>query len=80
MRNYVKATEMLSKGIAHRHYTFEETGIIIINLNNPFYGIAYPNHNYIDVVGSSNSVVDRGNITDDLAEIRGAGKSYSVVA
>lgn len=78
MKNYEMALKLLEKGIAEKHNTFGDTGIIIIDLGGVYCGYADPNKKYIEITGSSNSVVDRGNLSDDLKQIVGAGRSYNV--
>lgn len=74
MSNYEKAFQLLTRGVAMKHSTYTLTGIIGIFLNNSFVGYVYPDHTYVDIVGSSNSVVDRGNISDYLLTVRGVAK------
>ena len=78
MKNYELATKLLEKGIAEKHNTFNDTSIIIIDLGGNYCGYADPCKKYIEITGSANSVVDRGNITDDLKQVIGAGRSYNV--
>lgn len=73
-----KGFQLLTMGVAMKHYTYTLTGIIVLFLNNHFVGYVYSGHTYIDIVGSSNSVVDRGNITDNLLNVKGAGKTYII--
>lgn len=78
MKNYELAKKLVEKGIAEKHNTFNDTGIIIIDLGGNYCGYADPCKKCIEITGSSNSVVDRGNLSDDLKQVVGAGRSYNV--
>ena len=80
MKNYELAKKLVEKGIAEKHNTFNDTGIIIIDLGGVYCGYADPCKKYIEITGASNSVVNRGNITDDLTQVIGAGRTYNVQA
>ena len=49
MSNYEKAQELLKKGIAKKHYTFAETGCIVLDLGGVYAGYISPKDKYVDV-------------------------------
>lgn len=51
MTNYEKAQELLKKGIAKKHYTYEheKTGCILIDLGGSFVGFISPYDKFVDV-------------------------------
>lgn len=51
MTNYEKALELLNRGIAKKHYTFDsrKTGCIVINLGGSFVGFISPYDKFVDV-------------------------------
>lgn len=51
MTNYEKAQELLKKGIAKKHYTFDsgKTGCIVIYLGGAFVGFISPYDKFVDV-------------------------------
>ena len=51
MTNYEKAMELLNRGIARKHYTFDgkKTGCIVIDLGGTFVGFISPNDKFLDV-------------------------------
>ena len=69
--DYEKATMLLEKGIAKKHRTFEETGIIVINLvpenqmdNDDFCGYIAPDECAVEIT-MRNSVWGFGHISKD---------------
>lgn len=58
MTNYEKAQELLKKGIAKKHYTFDnaKTGCIVIDLGGSFVGFISPNDKFVDVAKSGEHV------------------------
>ena len=69
--NYEKATMLLEKGITKKHRTFDETGIIIINLepcqdpdNDDFCGYIAPDECAVEVT-MRNTVWGFGHISND---------------
>ena len=51
MTNYEKAMELLNRGIARKHYTFDgvKTGCIVIDLVGSLVGIISPYDKFVDV-------------------------------
>ena len=49
MGEYEKAVELLNKGFAERHYTFKNTGCIVISLEGNCVGYILPANKYVDV-------------------------------
>lgn len=49
MTNYEKAQELLKKGIAKKHYTFVQTGCIVLDLGGVYAGFISPEDKYVDV-------------------------------
>ena len=51
MTNYEKALELLNRGIAKKHYTFDnvKTGCIVIDLGGTFVGFISPYDKFVDV-------------------------------
>lgn len=41
MTNYELALELLEKGMADKHHTFNDTGYLIIDLGGPYGGISH---------------------------------------
>lgn len=49
MTNYEKAMQLLNDGIAIKHYTFDKTGCIVIDLGGTYVGFIQPYDKYVDV-------------------------------
>lgn len=49
MTNYEKALVLLDEGVARKHYTFEETGYIILDLGEEYVGYISPFCKYVEV-------------------------------
>jgi hypothetical protein len=49
MTNYEKAIRLLNVGIAKKHYTFDKTGCIVIDLGGTYVGFIQPEDKYVDV-------------------------------
>lgn len=49
MTNYEKAKRLLDDGIAKKHYTFANTGCIVLDLGNGYAGYISPEDKYVDV-------------------------------
>nr|DAO57180.1 MAG TPA: hypothetical protein [Bacteriophage sp.] len=49
MTNYEKAQELLKKGIAKKHFTFDVTGCIVLDLGGVYAGFISPIDKYVDV-------------------------------
>ena len=64
MNNYKKALELVKKGIAKKHYTFENTGYIFIDLGEKWGGYISPKNEYVDVT-INNVHVGHGDIDLD---------------
>ena len=69
MTNYEKALELLNRGIAKKHYTFDnrETGCIVIDLGGSFVGFISPYDKFVEVAQGgehiSYGVIDLENMT-----------------
>ena len=66
---YAKANYLLEKGVAKKHRTFEETGLIVINLepcqdpnNDEFCGYVGPGDCRVEIIRSNNNVRSYGYI------------------
>ena len=49
MTNYEKASQLLNEGIAKKHYTFDKTGCIVIDLGSTYVGFIQSEDKYVDV-------------------------------
>lgn len=49
MANYEKAILLLNVGIAKKHYTFDKTGCIVLDLGGVYAGYISPEYKYVDV-------------------------------
>lgn len=49
MTNYEKAKRLLDAGIAKKHYTFVQTGCIVLDLGGTYAGYISPADKYVDV-------------------------------
>lgn len=58
MTNYDKALELLNRGIAKKHYTFDtgKTGCIVIDLGGTYVGFIQPRDKYVDVASCGTHV------------------------
>lgn len=65
MTEYEKA---IKTGMAEEHYSFKDTGIVILNLGEDFCGYVYPDQKTVEVT-HGNQVVWYGNISDDLKSV-----------
>ena len=70
MTNYEKAQELLKKGIAKKHYTFDngKTGCIVIDLGGSFVGFISPYDKFVDVAQGGEHV-SYGNIDLDKMNV-----------
>lgn len=70
--NYEKARTLLASGIAEKHYTYDQTGIISMNLGGKYWGYVGSGRadEYV-VVCKDNSVQFYGNVSDDLRCVDG---------
>jgi hypothetical protein len=74
--NYNKALELLNMGRAQKHYSYDDTGIITIDLDGNRCGYADPNKSYIEIT-YGNTLVWYGNISDDKKTITGTRHNRS---
>ena len=49
MTNYEKALELLDKGMADKHHTFNDTGYLIIDLGEAYAGYISPNDKNVEI-------------------------------
>lgn len=49
MTNYEKALELLDKGMADKHHTFNDTGYLIIELGEAYAGYISPNDKNVEI-------------------------------
>ncbi len=58
MTNYEKALELLKRGLAKKHYTFDggKTGCIVIDLGETYVGFIQPQDKYVDVASCGTHV------------------------
>ncbi len=49
MTNYEKALKLLNEGVAKKHYTFESTGYIILDLGGEYVGYISPFCKHVEV-------------------------------
>lgn len=61
MTNYEKAKALLDAGVAKKHYTFSQTGCIVLDLGGVYAGYITPIDKYVEV-GSLGSHYFYGNI------------------
>lgn len=66
MTNYERASELVKKGVGHKHYTFKDTGCVFIDLGGKWGGYILPEDKYVDIT-YGNVHVGYGNI--DLREM-----------
>jgi hypothetical protein len=52
MTNYEKACKLLNMGVAKKHYTFVQTGSIVLDLGDTYDGYISPTDKYVDVVSN----------------------------
>ena len=70
MSNYEKAKQLLASGMAEKHFTYCQTGIISVNLGDKFWAYIGKDDEHSTVV-KDNSVEYYANISDDLKSIDG---------
>lgn len=70
MSNYEKAKQLLTFGIAEKHHTYSQTGIISINLGGAYWGYIGNADEHV-IVCKDNSVEYYANISDDLKCVNG---------
>lgn len=68
MTNYEKAMQLLNDGIAKKHFTFDETGCIVLDLGDVYAGYISPIDKYVEV-GSLGSHDFFGNIDLDRMSV-----------
>ena len=68
--NYNRAYALLEKGVAEKHYSFTQTGIITLNLGGKYCGYIGPQDKAVEVT-YENQVYAYGNISDDLLKVEG---------
>lgn len=56
MTNYEKAQVLLNADIAKKHYTFDKTGCIVIDLGGTYAGFIQPTDKYVDVASCGTHV------------------------
>lgn len=56
MTNYEKVQVLLNAGIAKKHYTFDKTGCIVIDLCGTYAGFIQPQDKYVDVASGATHV------------------------
>ena len=61
MDNYEKALELVKKGFASKHFTFDKTGYVFIDLGGEWGGYISPKEEFVEVV-LNNVHVGHGNI------------------
>ena len=61
--NYEKALELINRGLASEHYTFKNTGYIVIDLGD-WMGYISPKNRYVDVA-ENNVHIGHGDIDLD---------------
>ena len=49
MTNYEMALELLNRGMADKHHTFNDTGYLIIDLGGPYGGYISPNDKNVEI-------------------------------
>lgn len=64
MTNYEKACKLLNMGVAKKHYTYDETACIVLDLGGIYAGYISPHDKYVDVA-SNGSHDSLGNIDLD---------------
>lgn len=75
MNNYGKALQLLNEGIAKEHYTFKNTGYIVLDLGGAYAGYASPREAYIEVV-KNNCHVGHGDIDLDRMMVIDASNRF----
>ena len=68
--NYNRACALLEKGVAEKHYSFTQTGIIILDLGGKYCGYIGPQDKAVEVT-CENQVCAYGNISEDLLKVEG---------
>lgn len=72
MTNYEKALQLLNSGIARKHYTYEQTGYIILDLGGQYAGYISPLCRHVEVskggihLGYGNIDIDKMMVFDML--------------
>lgn len=52
MTNYEKSQALLDEGVAKKHYTFFQTGCILLDLGDVYAGYILPKDKYVDVAST----------------------------
>lgn len=68
MTNYEKACKLLNMGVAKKHYTYDETRCIVLDLGGIYAGYISPINKYVEV-GTLGSHVFFGNIDLDRMSV-----------
>lgn len=79
--NYNRAYALLEKGVAEKHYSFDQTGIITLDLGGEYCGYIGPRDKTVEVT-RGNQVCAYGNISDDLMKVEGTrhNREWEVIA
>ena len=77
MDNYERALELVNKGIARRHHTFDATGYITLDLGGEFVGYISPKDVNVDIA-EDNTHIDYGYIDLEKMEVVCRRDSYPI--
>ncbi len=77
MTNYEMALELLDKGMADKHHTFNDTGYLIIDLGEAYAGYISPNDKNVEVV-KNNSHIGYGTIDLDKMVVHDTANRFEL--
>lgn len=74
-KEYEKAEKLLANGLAEKHYSYDKTGILIMDLGGNYCGYIGPDDNTVEVT-RNNQVFCHGTISDDLTSVLGTRHNW----
>ena len=69
-KEYEKAEKLLANGVAEKHYSYDKTGILILDLGGNYCGYIGPDDKTVKVT-LDNQDIWKGTISDDLTKVLG---------
>lgn len=77
MTNYELALELLDKGMADKHHTFNDTGYLIIDLGGPYGGYISPNDKNVEIT-KYNEHIGYGDIDMDKMVVHDTANRFEL--
>ena len=74
-KEYEKAEKLLANGVAEKHYSYDKTGILILDLGGNYCGYIGPDDKTVEVTCNT-QVFCHGTISDDLAKVMGTRHNW----